>query len=100
MKRIGIAASKLAQGNLVLYNAWVIGLTLILTVVLLVLAGIPTFVALTLMGHALEAFFPDSFGPQWTEVVQVSMAAVIMLVLGLAGAGLFQNMIFTKDLKK
>src|SRR5437867_11080993 len=84
MERIGIAASKIAKGNLLLYNFLVIAISFSFSILIFLLAGTSVFVAL----WAIDAINTSvggehlyyNFQKEWTSVMLVCMISLTIVV--------------------
>ena len=65
MKRIGIAASKIAQGNLLLYNACVILISFLFALLIFFIGASALVVALILIAYLTQGMMPLNFGKKW-----------------------------------
>ncbi|MBF0479512.1 MAG: hypothetical protein HQL26_08515 [Candidatus Omnitrophica bacterium] len=73
MKRIGIAASKIARGRLLIYNLYVLLISFLFSLFVFVIAGATLLVTLVLiwyLGKELN-FFPS--GKEWRMVFAMCM---------------------------
>jgi hypothetical protein len=76
MERIGIAASKMAKGNLFKYNLCVIGISLLCSLLLFFVCGIAIVIALFLISLILRFLLPPEFNSAWPSIVRVSLIAL------------------------
>ncbi len=80
MRRIGIAASKMAQGSLPKYNVFVIMIAFLCSLLLFFVCGFSILAALFLVSLACRPFLPPGFnaaGPAIIRVCLVTLAVVI-----------------------
>ncbi len=97
MKRIGIAASRIAKGDLLFYNMMVMVITFVCSLLLFLLAGIPTMLALLVIGYIANGASPHGFGQEWWGVISLCMIALTFVVTGFAIVALAANMKFRKS---
>ena len=80
MERIGIAASKMAKGNLLLYNSCVILISFLFSFFIFFIGGSAIAVALLLMTCAARGVLPVNFEKEWISIgliCMISLAAVV-----------------------
>ena len=80
MERIGIAASKIAKGNLLLYNFYVILISLLVSLLLFLLAGTVIFVGLWAIRLAIGPFLPSMSQHLWNLIFSFSLILLTFLV--------------------
>ena len=80
MKRIGIAASKIAKGNLVLYNIYVVAIAFLFSLFIFALAGFSVFLVLLLIGYVSQAWGIEDFTKGKSFVFTVCMVSLSILV--------------------
>jgi hypothetical protein len=100
--RIGIAASKIARGNVFLYNVTVILLIFVFAVFIFILAGASVMLALIIVGFLVEGLLPQDFLKDWNYVIAVCMAALTVVVSFLSILAFIRNIklnFLTKDRK-
>lgn len=79
MKRIGIAASKISEGNIVLYNVFVLVLSTLFSLLIFFLSAFSVFVAIYVI-HALMAGFTDfNFTSSWGGILKSCMVALAVM---------------------
>ena len=76
MERIGIAASKIAKGSLLLYNFYVITISLLISLLLFLLAGIVVFLGLFIIRSLLGQFLPSMSQHLWDVIFSLSLIAL------------------------
>ena len=84
MKRIGIAASKIAKGNLLLYNFFVILITLLFSLLLFLISGSSIVIALVILAYLTSAGALPDLEKGWIPTMIICMrflAAVIGLLV-------------------
>ena len=92
MKRIGIAASKMSRGNLVLYNFYVILIASLFSLFIFLIAGSTILFALFLIryvGREIMGFQKDF----WSLTLTVCMISLAVVT------GLFTLMAIAKNIK-
>ncbi len=97
MKRIGIAASRMAKGDLLLYNGVVMAITFVCALFLFLLAGIPTMLALLVIGYIVNGASPHGLGQEWWGVISLCMMSLTVVIAGFALVALVSNMKFKKN---
>ncbi len=85
MERIGLAASKMAQGNLLKYNLFVIGISCLFAVFLFVIAGFSVLAALFVISLIMRSFLPPDFSSNCVSVVKISLIS-LAVVIGILNA--------------
>ncbi len=97
MERIGIAASKIAKGNLLLYNLYVILLSFLFSLLIFFIAGCPIVLALIVIGYIVSGVLPTDFGEDWVSVIQVCMVSLTVVVSGVNLFAVLKNIKLTKS---
>ena len=83
MKRIGIAASKMAKGNLALYNLYVVLISFLFSSFIFIVAGASVVLALALieyMASEVMALGPKQDSSFILTVCMVSLTVVVTLL--------------------
>ena len=93
MKRIGIAASKMAPKNLFLYNAYVIVIAFLFSLLIFFIGGSAVVVALISIAYATKGILPANFQKEW-----ISIGLVCMITLTIS-VGLFSLIAISQNLK-
>jgi hypothetical protein len=96
VERIGIAASRMAQGNLLKYNLFVIGISSVFSFLLFLLAGFVVIAALFLISLVTRWFAPQDMST-WANVGRVSLTAVAILISILDVLAIVKNIKITKN---
>ncbi len=96
MERIGIVASKIAKGNLLVYNSLVIVLSLFFSVLIFVLAGTALLLSFILLGYIVNGMLPQNLGKEWTMVVRVCMIGLTVIVAFFNLAAVLKNLKISK----
>ncbi len=93
MERIGIAASKIAKGNLFLYNLFVVLLSFLFSLLIFILAGASLVLSLVVIGYIVSGLLPQNFEKEWTMVMRVCMISLTVMI------SLFNLMAILKNVK-
>ena len=80
MERIGLAASKMAKGNLLLYNFFIIVLTIIFSLFIFFIAGSSITLALVILAYFVNGIMPTEFNKQWWDIFRICMVTLTMVV--------------------
>jgi len=80
MERIGIAASKIAKGNLVIYNLYVILLSFLFSLLIFFIAGSSIALALIIIGYVVNGVLPTGLEKGWGELVSVCMISLTVVI--------------------
>ena len=80
MKRIGIAASKMAQGNPVLYNFYVVLISCVFSTFLFIIAGLVVVFALIIITYFGNEMTQSHTGKIWPNVLTVCMVSLTVVV--------------------
>ena len=94
MERIGIAASKIARGNLFLYNFTVVMISFLFSLLIFFIGGLAVSIALILIACLLQGVMPANFGKEWWIYVRL----VCMISLAIM-AGLFSLVAIARNIK-
>lgn len=97
MERIGIAASKMAKGNLVLYNFYVLLLAFLISLILFLVAGSAIFLALVAIGFIAQGVVPDSVKNEWLGLLPVCMISLTVTICLIALYAIVKNLKFRKN---
>ncbi len=93
MERIGITASKIAKGRLMLYNLCVIGISFLFSLLVFFIAGSSIMLALIIIGYVLDGVLPASFKGWWGDVMRISMVSLTIVV------GIFTLFAISRNIK-
>ena len=96
MERIGIAASKIAKGNLVLYNLSVIIIAFSFSLFLFFIAGCPIVLALIIIGYVADGVLPMDLSEGWMDVIRICMAVLTVVVAIFNLFAILRNIKITK----
>jgi len=80
MERIGIAASKIAQGNVFLYNIFVIIISSLFSLFIFFISGCSILFALLIIGYILNGMMPIELKGQWGGIVRLCMVTLTVVV--------------------
>ncbi len=80
MKRIGIAASKISKGNVVLYNLYVVLISCLFSLFIFIAAGATIALALMLIGYIGTEIMGVEFKKSWSAIMMVCMTALTTIV--------------------
>ncbi len=83
MERIGITASKIAKGNLVWYNFYVIVIAFLLALFLFFISASAIALALVILGYILKEILPIPLEKDWLSIIYVCMVS-LSVVVGIA----------------
>ncbi len=97
MERIGLAASKIAKGNLFLYNGYVILLSFLFSFLIFVLAGSSLGIALIIIGYIANGFLPQNFEKDWTSVMRVCMISLTVMISLFNLFAILKNIKFSRN---
>lgn len=93
MERIGIAASKIAKGNLLLYNFFVVVITILFSFLIFIISGCLIVTILILVACiSSPGKFPD-LEQGWMPTMVVALMCLAIIV------GIFVLAAFTKNIK-
>jgi hypothetical protein len=92
MERIGLAASKIAKGNLLLYNLCVVLLSLLVALLLFFIAGTAIFLGLLLLRAIFGGMFPSSGEGTWAAIAGVCMVSLTVVVSGVSLFAISKNL--------
>ncbi len=93
MERIGIAASKMSKGNVLLYNLFVILISFLFSLLIFSIVGCAISIALIIISFLLSDIMPVQFGQSWTEILAFCMMALTVLM------GLFTLFAIVKNIR-
>jgi len=79
MKRIGIAASKIAPENLLLYNGVVLLLATLFALLIVFLSGFSIFLSIYLIHGLTTGFATFDLHSSWGEIVKSCMVALAIV---------------------
>jgi len=97
MKRIGIAASKIAKGNLFLYNLYVVLISVMVSLFLYFIAGSSIVLGLIVVGYIVKGVLPSSVDQDWVAIVRVCMVTLTIVVSAVNIFAILKNIKLSKD---
>ncbi len=80
MKRIGITASKISKGNVLLYNLYVVLISCLFSLFIFLAAGVTIALALMLIGYIGAEIMGVGFKRDWSLIMMVCMTALTIIV--------------------
>ncbi len=80
MKRIGIAASKISKGNLIVYNLMVILLSFLFSLFIFLISGCAVLLALTIIAYIASGLMPQGYDRFCSSLFIVCMASLTVVV--------------------
>ena len=93
VERIGIAASKISKGNLLLYNGCVVAISFLFSLFIFIIAGASVFFSLMVISYIATEIMGIDFARKWTAVFGVCMITLTVL------AALFNLLAISKNIK-
>ena len=81
MKRIGIAASKMAKGNLALYNCYVVLISFLFSLFIFVIAGATVVLALAIVAYVGSEVMAFEFEKAWPVVLPICMTSLTVVIV-------------------
>jgi len=99
MERIGIAASKMAQGNLVLYNLFVVLISILFSLFLFVIAGSSMVLALLILAYVVNGVMPLEFEKNWSGIFRLCMITLTIVVSLFNLAAILKNIRLKRSIK-
>jgi len=81
MERIGIAASKVAKGNVFLYNFFVVLISFLFSLFIFFMAGSAIILALIVINRVVAGIIPTNLDKGWTLVTLVCMISLTIVVV-------------------
>jgi len=97
MERIGIAASKMAQGNFFLYNLYVVLISFLFSLFIFLLAGSSILLGLIVIGYLANGVLPSGLEGSWGDMVRICMVVLTAIVILLNLFAVLKNMKFKKE---
>ena len=80
MKRIGITASKISKGNVLLYNLYVVLISCLFSLFIFLAAGVTIALALMLIGYIGTEIMGVEFKRDWSLVMMVCMTTLTVVI--------------------
>ena len=97
MQRIGIAASKMSQGNLCRYNLCVVVIACLFSIFTFLICGFVILFFVFLAAIASHVLKPAEYHPHWLQMAKICLI-VLGLVVGILNiAAILKNIQWTKN---
>jgi|SRR3989304_2011115 len=80
MERIGIAASKIAQGHLWLYNLAVVAIAFLFSVFIFIISGSAIVLSLIIIGGVVNGILPTDLWGDWRGIIRFCMVSLTVIV--------------------
>ncbi|HBR14850.1 MAG TPA: hypothetical protein DD723_04810 [Candidatus Omnitrophica bacterium] len=80
MKRIGVAASKMAKGNLVLYNCYVVLISFLFSLFILIVAGSSVVLAIIILAYVANEIMGVELEKSWSSILSVCMVSLTVII--------------------
>lgn len=80
MKRIGIAASKISEGNIFLYNVFVFALSTLFSLLVFFLSGFSIYVAIYIIHALMTGSTMFDFSSDWGGILKSCMVALAVMM--------------------
>lgn len=80
MKRIGIAASKMAKGNPVLFNFYVILISSLASFFIFVIAGCMIIFSIVVIAYISNEVMPFDLEKSWTSIIVICMVSLTVVM--------------------
>jgi len=80
MKRIGVVASKISKGNLVLYNSYVILISFLFSVFIFTVAGAAIIFALVIIAYVGNEIMGAEIEKSWSSILSVCMVSLTVVI--------------------
>ena len=91
MQRIGIAASKIAKGNLLVYNLFVVLISFLFSLFIFFLSGSAIVIALIVMAYVFSGIIPIDFEKNWISIMFLCMMTLTIVVSIFNLLAIFRN---------
>ena len=98
MERIGIAASKMAQGKFFLYNLYVVLISFLFSLFIFFLSGASILLAWIVIGYIADGILPQGMEGGWRVMARICMVTLTVVVMLLNFFAILKNIKFRKDL--
>ena len=93
MKRVGIAASKIAKGNLVLYNCYVVAIASLFSLFIFIVSGFVVVFALIIIAYVSKEIMLINLEKDWSYILTVCMVSLTIII------ALFNLLLISRNLK-
>jgi len=97
MERIGITASKMAQGRLWLYNLYVVLISFLFSLLIFFVAGSSIVLALIIIGYILNGVVGADMGKDWFRIIRICMIFLTIVVGALNVFAIARNIRWSND---
>ena len=97
MERIGLTASKIAKGNLLIYNICVVFLSLVFSFLLLIMAGSAILLGLVVLGYLMNGILSPGFSQDWLAIVRFCMVALSGVIGVICVIAILRNIKIKRD---
>lgn len=99
MKRIGIAASRMSQGNLVRYNCYVVLISFLFSLFMFIIAGSTVVFALIIIAYVGNEITSFQFEKTWPAALNISMVSLTILTAVFNLLAISRNLRLTRGSK-
>lgn len=93
MKRVGVAASKIAKDNLFLYNFYVVLISSLFSLFIFIVSGFVVTFALIIIGYVGKEIMLVKFERDWSDVLVVCMISLTIIT------AIFNLLIISKNIR-
>ena len=93
MERIGLAASKMAQGNPWLYNFYVVLISFLFSLFMFVISGSTVLIALIIISYIGNGIMDDQLSGKFFSILNVCLISLSIII------GVFNLVAIIKNLK-
>lgn len=97
MKRIGVAASKMAKGNLALYNFYVVLIAFLFSLFILIVAGSSVVLAIVILAYVANEVMGIELERSWASILSVCMVSLTVIIAVFNLFAISQNIKFPKN---
>ncbi len=94
MKRIGIAASKIAKDNIVLYNVYVVLISMLFSLFIFFVAGATVFIAFIFIGYITAEFKIYDFEKNRETIFALCLVSLALISAVFNILAIFKNIQF------
>ena len=96
MRRIGIAASKMAKDNLLTYNLFVILISFLFSVIVFFICAVAILLVVLLTSVILHAVRPVDFHSGWVHMFKICLIILTFVIGVFTLTAIFKNVQFSK----
>ncbi|OGX09349.1 MAG: hypothetical protein A2Y06_06335 [Omnitrophica WOR_2 bacterium GWA2_37_7] len=93
MKRVGVAASKIAKDNLFLYNFYVVLISSLFSLFIFIVSGFVVTFALIIIGYVGKEIMLVKFERDWSDVLVICMISLTIIT------AIFNLLIISKNIR-